>query len=133
SHFVAAQRFGQDLPLPRRINVEGRIFFDLTVEQQVPVKMPDGRELSSHRTAVERIGKQFLEELPNILPPRTGQILLSILQKLRKLSEVAGVSGDRQLRRSALHSQVVEESGERPGIGVGGHGASIEWRDELAK
>ena len=57
SDLVAAERFGQHLPLLRQVDVQGRILIDLPIEQQMPIKMPDGRKLSSDGAAVELVGK----------------------------------------------------------------------------
>src|SRR5712664_1527996 len=38
-NFIAAERFGQHLPLLRRVNIESWIFLDFAVEQQIAVKM----------------------------------------------------------------------------------------------
>ena len=61
----------------------------------------------------------------HVFAPCSVQKLMTLLQKLGELRQIAGVSSDGQLRRPALHPKVVEKSGERTGISVRGHSISM--------
>ena len=133
SDLIAAERFGQHLPLLRQIDIQRRIFFDFLVEQQMPIQLPDSRKLSSDRTPIEPMGKQFLEIFANILAPRPNKIDPAFSEERAKLREVAGISRNGQSRRSALNPEIVEERRQRSRICVGGHAVSMDCPVEFRK
>ncbi len=79
------------------------------------------------------MGKQFLDVLTNIAATRTAEEHAPLLQKLRKLDQVAGVGGNGQLRRSALDPQIIEERSERTVIGIRSHAMSMGRAAEQGK
>src|SRR4029077_3751331 len=57
-HLVASQRFGKNLPLLRRLDIQSWVVVDFVIQQQVAIQMPERRKLSSHTAAIHLMGKK---------------------------------------------------------------------------
>ena len=97
---------------------------DVAVEHQVLVEVAQGRELARHRTSINMVGKEMVEEVAHVLPPRAAE--RPLLQEAGELGDVARVGRDGERRQALLNLQVIDERGEflRDGL-AGGHAASM--------
>ena len=94
--FIPRQRFWQNFPLPRRLDVQRGIVLDGFVEQQISIQMTQRGKLPSHAASVDLMGEELLQEFTNIIAPRSEQCPFSILEKFRELNDVGRVGGDRK-------------------------------------
>src|SRR5580765_1976547 len=88
---IPGERFGQNLPLPRRRNVQRRIMLNSLVEQQITIQMSQSRELSPHAAAVHSLRKELLQKLAHVATARGQQESLPFLKKHRELPYVGGI------------------------------------------
>ena len=71
--------------------------------------MTQGRKFPPHRPAVDRIAKQLLDELPNVIAPGIEQRALALLQEGGELPYVGLVGSDGKRRQTLFDFQVVEK------------------------
>ena len=91
-----AQRLGQNLPLPGRIDIEGWVVLGVPVQQQKPVALPQAGKFARHRPAIRPFGKKTVEKVPDILTPRLHQPAFTFFEKANPLFQIAGVGLNRE-------------------------------------
>ena len=116
-HFVPGQRLGQHLPLLRRIDVQRRIVLDHLVEQKISIQMTQGRELPSHRPAIDSIAEQLLDEFAHMVALGIEQRAFVFFQEGSELPDVGGVGSNSQRRETFFDLEIVAETIEDTGIG----------------
>ena len=79
------------------------------VEQEITIKMAQGRKLASHGAAVNRIAEQLLDEFAHVVALGIEQRALALFQKTGELPDVGGVGRDGKRRQSLFDFQIVEE------------------------
>ena len=92
--FIVRQRFWQNLPLARGLDVQRGIVLDGFVQQEIPIKMTQSGKFPSHAAPVHLMGKKLLQKFADVIAARGKQDALSFLQKLGKLPDVGRVSGN---------------------------------------
>src|SRR6185312_12320320 len=124
-NFFERQRFRQYFPLLGKWNIQSRIAFDATVEQQETIEMPDGREFSRHRASVHCIREQLLDEPAYVVFTSIQQRALSAIEKGRELANVSRVGRNRERTQSFFDLQIVDERRDDTGVGLRRHTSSM--------
>ena len=119
------QRFWQNLPLPRRLDIQRGIVLYRFVEQKIPIEVTQGRKLASHAASIDLVGEKLLQKFTNIVAARREQRPFSIVKKFRELTDVGRVSGNRKPSQTFLDAQVIEKAGKHPRIGFERHKGRI--------
>src|SRR5580692_820630 len=96
--------------------------FDPFVEEQITIKMPQGRKLAPHTAPIHLMRKELLQKLADVVAPRGQKKPFLTLQKLGELEYVRRISADRVRRQPLLDAQVVEKARKHSRIGFGSHG-----------
>src|SRR5258708_2952270 len=115
--FGSGQRFGQYLPLLRRIDFQSGIMGNYAVEQEIFVKMPQGRQLAGHRTIFHGMREQPTEKIADILPPGRRQFPAFRFEEFRELFQIGLVSAHRQGGQPLLDLEIIEKSSDDALIG----------------
>ena len=71
--------------------------------------MAQSRKFASHRTAVDGIAEQLLDELAHMVALGIEQRAFVFLEKSGELPNVGGVGRDSERRQTLLDLQIVEE------------------------
>jgi len=87
--------------------------------------MPQRRELSRYRTAVDSIGKQLLQETAHVVASSIQQRAFVAIKNGRELVNVSGVGGNGKRSKSLFDFQIVNEVRNDSGVCLGRHKLSM--------
>ncbi len=106
-HLCPRKRLRQDLPLLRRVDVERGIVLDISIQKQIPVKVPQSRQFARHRTAIHFVRQQRVQKLLHVVAAHSCEVALASRREFRKLVQIAEIGFNAQLRQALLYFQVV--------------------------